>query len=123
MQVKKRVLSVLVLLTMLLNGCVVQLQRESLPGESPTPAPTQQAQATPSPSPEPTPSPEEEFARLAPTTQMSFEELVGDNGIYEEPESYPPADCLLYASTPTRPSPSQMRRLWKLPVPVAVRTG
>lgn len=32
-----------------------------------------------------------EFSLLAPTTQMTFEELVGDNGIYEYPEGYPKA--------------------------------
>lgn len=32
------------------------------------------------------------FSELAPTTSMSFEELVGDNGIYEEPEGYPSPD-------------------------------
>ncbi len=32
------------------------------------------------------------FSELAPTTTMSFEELVGDNGIYEEPEGYPSPD-------------------------------
>lgn len=30
----------------------------------------------------------EEFALLAPTTLMSFEELVGDNGIYDYPEGF-----------------------------------
>ncbi len=32
---------------------------------------------------------EKEFALLAPTTKMAFEELVGDNGIYEYPSGYP----------------------------------
>ncbi len=33
-----------------------------------------------------------EFAKLAPTTLMTFEELVGDNGDYEEPTAYPAPD-------------------------------
>ncbi|MCR5324600.1 MAG: L,D-transpeptidase family protein [Lachnospiraceae bacterium] len=32
---------------------------------------------------------EDDFASLAPSTTMSFEELVGDNGIYEYPEGFP----------------------------------
>ena len=52
---------------------------------TPTPVPT----AEPTPSPTPTPDP---FLQLAPTTQMSFDELVGDNGDYDLPEGYPVAD-------------------------------
>ena len=51
----------------------------------PTVAPTPEATATPSPSPDP-------FDCLAPTTRMSFEELVGDNGNYDMPAGYPEAD-------------------------------
>ena len=35
------------------------------------------------------PDTDEEFARLAPSTTMTFKELVGDNGIYEYPEGFP----------------------------------
>ncbi len=55
--------------------------------------------ATPSPTPEPTQVPEPEplalikqpltFAQLAPTTTMAFEELVGDNDVYDENELPP----------------------------------
>jgi hypothetical protein len=59
---------------------------------------------TPEPTPEPTPFPEPEplkiekqaltFGKLAPTTTMAFEELVGDNDVYDEDDlpPYPPAD-------------------------------
>ena len=33
-----------------------------------------------------------EFEDLAPTVNMSFEELIGDNKIYESPKAYPPND-------------------------------
>jgi len=70
----------------------------SAPAPSLSPSPS----AAPSTSPAPSPSagglreeevPEEEdFAKLAPTTVMSFAELVGDNGDYGEVKDYPPAD-------------------------------
>lgn len=34
----------------------------------------------------------EEFYNLAPTARMSFEEIVGDNGIYDIPEGFPAPD-------------------------------
>jgi hypothetical protein len=33
-----------------------------------------------------------DFSELAPTVNMSFEELAGDDGLREHPEGYPPAD-------------------------------
>lgn len=49
--------------------------------------------AKPSRSAKPSPpeDEEEDFAKLAPTTVMSFEELVGDNGDYKPVKDYPPA--------------------------------
>ena len=35
---------------------------------------------------------EKEWDDLAPTTHMSFEELIGDNGVYEIPEAFPSSD-------------------------------
>ena len=35
---------------------------------------------------------EKQWDDLAPTTHMSFEELIGDNGIYEYPEAFPTPD-------------------------------
>jgi lipoprotein-anchoring transpeptidase ErfK/SrfK len=59
-------------------------EEESKPTATPTPSPT------PTPTPEPTEVP---FSVLAPTTLMSFEELVGDNG-----------DYTLYQDIPTPPN-------------------
>ena len=58
---------------------------------APTAQPTPDAvfEPEPAPSPEPTQTP---FSALAPTVEMSFEELVGDNGIYEKPTGWPDAD-------------------------------
>ena len=56
---------------------------------NPTPVPT----ATPVPTPEPLGIVKNEslpFSMLAPTTAMSFEELVGDNGVYEDESEIPP---------------------------------
>lgn len=58
---------------------------EPTPTSTPMPTPT----SKPTPTPEPTPTP---FEVLAPTTRMSFAELVGDNGIYDAPTGWPPAD-------------------------------
>ena len=57
---------------------------------TPAPTPTESGELY-------TPTPKEKrsmnsFSVLAPTTEMTFEELVGDNGIYEEPAAYPPPD-------------------------------
>ncbi len=59
-------------------------------------APSVSALPTPSVAPKSTPTPKpslsltaEDIKRLAPTTQMTFEELVGDNGVYESPKAYP----------------------------------
>ncbi len=60
------------------------------PVTSPAPSASEPGAPAPAPAPPPTPTPKP-FSELAPTTHMSFEELVGDNGIYEFPESYPPA--------------------------------
>lgn len=64
------------------------------------PAIAEAAQSTPEASIEPTPVPvpaplniekqEFEFSELAPTTTMSFAELVGDNGVYEDETEIPP---------------------------------
>lgn len=59
-------------------------EKTSSPTTTPTPSPT------PTPTPEPTEVP---FSVLAPTTLMSFEELVGDNG-----------DYTLYKDIPTPPN-------------------
>lgn len=64
---------------------------------------------TPAPAPEPTPPPRpravtnragektvspaaSEFSKLAPTVNMSFAELVGDDGLYDLPKGYPKKD-------------------------------
>ncbi|HWR23450.1 MAG TPA: L,D-transpeptidase [Feifaniaceae bacterium] len=68
------------------------------PRSTPTPTLSPAPAALPSPgvTPEPAPVREpalsltaEEIKRLAPTTGMTFEELVGDNGVYESPAAYP----------------------------------
>lgn len=67
----------------------------------PTSTPKQMSEPIPEPTPEPTPVPtpvplgiektsELPFSMLAPTTTMTFEELVGDNGNYEEEDEFPP---------------------------------
>ncbi len=56
----------------------------------PSAAPVQTAEAAPEPTPAPEPEPLKlqkqplNFAQLAPTTVMAFEELVGDNNVYDE---------------------------------------
>lgn len=66
------------------------------PSPSMRPYKTQTMSPSPSPTitstPFPTPLPALPFSKLAPTTTMMFDELVGDNGIYEEPAAYPPPD-------------------------------
>lgn len=67
-----------------------------------SPSPTIPSQKTQTISPSPVPAisatpfmtqiMEQHYNELAPTTHMSFPELVGDNGIYEEPTAYPPPD-------------------------------
>lgn len=52
-----------------------------IPTQAPTPAPTEE--------PTPTPNP---FLRYAPTINMSFKELIGDNGNYDLPKGYPAPD-------------------------------
>ena len=86
-----------------------QKQPESAPSESAAATATEVAEAaqpteTPAPTPEPTAVPEPEplalqkqplsFAQLAPTTTMAFEELVGDNDVYDEDDlpPFPQAD-------------------------------
>ncbi len=61
----------------------------------PTPSPAP-AKPTPTPAPEEpeeTPPPEKPFSDLAPTTRMSFEELVGDNGVYDDVTRWPEKDA------------------------------
>lgn len=68
-------------------------------GPASTPAPTPPPTPTPKPTPAPVPQPAPlniakneklPFSALAPTTTMTFEELVGDNGIYNEEDKIPP---------------------------------
>ncbi len=73
---------------------VPQASQEPAPTYTPDPTPIPTAEPTPIPTPEPTPEPTpvpRTFEELAPTTTMSFEELVGDNGVYEKVVDYPPA--------------------------------
>ncbi len=72
---------------------LIQNTPEPEPSNIPTVAPA--AAPTPMQTPEPTPEPvptAKPFSELAPTTTMRFEELVGDNGNYDEPETFPPSD-------------------------------
>lgn len=69
-------------------------QPTASPNTAPTPTPTLAPTASPSPAVTQQPAQslsltKEDIKRLAPTTGMSFEELVGDNGIYESPAAYP----------------------------------
>ncbi len=69
---------------------------------SASPAQTEAAAGEPAPEPAPSPSPAPDpaplgikkqtlsFAELAPTTTMTFAELVGDNGVYEDETEIPP---------------------------------
>ena len=59
----------------------------AVPTASSTAVPTPSPTASPTPMPTPVP-----FSHYAPTTAMSFSELVGDNGYYEGPMGYPAAD-------------------------------
>ncbi len=62
----------------------------------PSPSPTQEPTQAPEPTPVPIPEPlgleknDLSFSALAPTTLMAFEELVGDNGIYDDESEIPP---------------------------------
>lgn len=56
---------------------------------APSHTPTPVATTTPMPSSSPLPTP---FSVFAPTVNMSFEELVGDNGYYEYPKGFPKSD-------------------------------
>lgn len=60
---------------------------ELIPTSSPTPKRTPIKTTQPEPTPTPTP-----FTYYAPTTEMTFEELVGDDGIREEIPDPPPHD-------------------------------
>ncbi len=71
------------------------------PRKTPMPAasPMQTVLPSPTATPEPTKSPspslsltKDDIRRLAPTTSMTFEELVGDNGVYDSPNAYPSPD-------------------------------
>lgn len=66
---------------------VIPRPTESTPTPSPTPEPTPVKTTPPDPTPTPIP-----FSYYAPTTAMTFEELVGDNGIREEYPEPPPKD-------------------------------
>lgn len=58
--------------------CDVEADSEATPAAVPDPAPLGIAKQ------------ETTFAMLAPTTTMTFEELVGDNGVYEDEDEIPP---------------------------------
>jgi lipoprotein-anchoring transpeptidase ErfK/SrfK len=59
---------------------------ETSPEKSEAPKPSASAKATQAK------QTEDNFAKLAPTTRMSFAELVGDNGDYSKPDDYPASD-------------------------------
>ena len=65
---------------------------EPMPESTPEATPEPTHEHTPEPMPTPELSEEEKFAFLAPTVNMSFEELVGDNGIYDDIAAYPEPD-------------------------------
>ncbi|MFZ5974256.1 MAG: L,D-transpeptidase [Bacillota bacterium] len=70
-------------------GCNTRMTGTSLHNTQPI-SPTATLDPTPFPSPSPTPVPTPTpFYKLAPTTVMSFEELVGDNGDYSDPPPPP----------------------------------
>ncbi len=64
------------------------VSQRPLKSQTVSPSPTSTIASTPAP----TPLRALPISKLAPTTAMSFDELVGDNGIYEEPAAYPPPD-------------------------------
>ena len=66
---------------------VIQPAETVLPSPSAIPAPA----SKPMPDLEPTPTPIP-FSRYAPTVDMSFAELIGDDGIYDYPKGFPAAD-------------------------------
>lgn len=82
---------------LLLCGCAAP--QEELPIEetaaiqtaSPAPAATPEPTPVPTPTPEPTPTPTP-FSYWAPTVEMDFAELIGDDGIYDFPKGYPEPD-------------------------------
>jgi len=82
------ILFLVIVCTVAMCGCDVATlnQMTQSPEATPTPTPTPTPKPTPTPAPTPTP-----FEALAPTTVMSFEELVGDNGDYSEPPTPPEA--------------------------------
>ena len=63
------------------------LKPTSEPTQQPTPQPTPIKTTQPEPTPTPTP-----FSFYAPTTLMTFEELVGDDGVRGDMPTPPPAD-------------------------------
>lgn len=86
----------------------VALNPDNIRQPEPTPTESIAAEAaapTETPTPEPTPVPEPaplaiekqplSFAQIAPTTTMAFEELVGDNNVYDEDDlpPFPAADA------------------------------
>jgi len=81
---------------------VKEVPEEAVAVASEAPAPPKAQEPAPEPEPEPMPIPDPEplpiaknenlpLSVLAPTTTMSFEELVGDNGIYHEEFTIPPS--------------------------------
>ncbi len=70
-----------ILLLILLVLCFVSACRAEFEPETVTPAPHASAALTPTP-----------FSVYAPTVEMSFEELVGDDGYYRFPKGFPASD-------------------------------
>jgi lipoprotein-anchoring transpeptidase ErfK/SrfK len=97
-----RILCCALAAALLLSGCLfrIPLKSTATPAPSPmltdtpsaTPDPTPKPTLKPTPIPTPTPTP---FTALAPSTAMSFEELVADDGTREkppDPATLPPTD-------------------------------
>lgn len=91
----KRTAAVMLLIILLAAGCADAEAGEPIFEMTPagvTAAPT--PEPTPAPTPEPTQEPTPEpipFSKYAPTVNMSFEELIGDDGDRSLPKGYPKA--------------------------------
>ena len=97
---KSRFCGMILAVLLLLSGCTAAKAEEApalapvditpVPTAVPTPVPTPMPTPVPTPTPGPTPTPTP-FSAFAPTVDMSFAELIGDDGIYGYPEGYPAA--------------------------------
>ena len=91
----KRTAAVMLLIILLAAGCADAEAGKPIFETTPagvTAAPT--PEPTPAPTPEPTPEHTPEpipFSKYAPTVNMSFEELIGDDGDRSLPKGYPKA--------------------------------